>query len=112
MLPQAAVAADMVQLLEANDAWVDPNLRALISETKEKKLPRKEMSSRPAKNPSKPDKKVTKSKTAFARTDDDKDALESDNDQDFDDLAPNRIVLKRASHVSDASESDSSSDED
>ena len=120
------MAADMVQLLEANNAWVDPNLRALVT-TDDQKKNNKTIS----KNESRGDqnrsekKKIAKeehrkaAKLLSETKSDSGSSLENyddeeDIDDDFKDLAPNRIVLKRATHVSDASESedDESSEEE
>jgi superfamily II DNA/RNA helicase len=96
------MAPDLVKLLEANQAWVDPNLRALVvggdgdqpaNEGKRKRSRRKA---------------VQEVEVARAERDGDDG---SDDDDDFPELAPNRIVLKRAGHVSDAS-SDSDRGED
>ena len=102
------MAADVVKLLEANDAWVDPNLRALVATQNKnahgnhgcnEKRPKKKSRVEPAK------RRVAQQSNADSFSNyDEKD------DDDFRHLAPNRIVLKRASHVSDAS-SEESSDE-
>jgi superfamily II DNA/RNA helicase len=111
------MAADMVELLEANDAWVDPNLRGLTTEAPEKekknKTNKQPVKASKKKQPVEASKKITASKpfdqeAKGGKSEGDDDA---DDDDDFKDLAPNRIVLKRASHVSDTSESDSSDDE-
>lgn len=99
------LAPDLVKLLEANKAWVDPNLRALVvggdgdqpaNEGKRKRSRRY---------------KAVQVEVAKVEKDGDDG---SDDDDDFPELAPNRIVLKRAGHVSDASsdggEDDSDSD--
>jgi ATP-dependent RNA helicase DDX5/DBP2 len=93
------MAPDLIQLLEANKAWVDPNLRELLvvgnnnkSQKKNKKQQQQQQQNK--KPPAKPN--------PTNKTDD--EAL-SDVD-DFPELAPNRIVLKRASHVCDTSSSD------
>jgi len=92
------LAMDLIHLLEAHKAWVDPNLRALATEEDNPKS-RKKHAKKPRDNNKEKDK----------NEDDDED-----NDEpvdDFPELAPNRIVLKRASHVSDASSSDDDNDE-
>jgi ATP-dependent RNA helicase DDX5/DBP2 len=99
-----AMAADLIQLLEANKAWVDPNLRELLLDNTTKK--KKTNQNKPAK-PLKPKQLPLKAKKETTNTDD-----VTDEDEDFPELAANRIVLKRAGHVSDASSSsDESSDE-
>jgi superfamily II DNA/RNA helicase len=122
------MAADLVHLLEANNAWVDPNLRLLvngykgnISSNKTKtndnvtqigstasKQNKKENRAEPGENlPS----SKSGGKQIVASQLEDQDF--SDEDDEFADLSPKRIVLKRASHVSDASScSDESSNEE
>lgn len=94
------LAADMISLLEKTDAWVDPNLRALVGSgsSDENKATTKP----------KPPKNKPKTETKKAVTKDDTWGEDDDVD-DFPELGPGRIVLKRASHVSDPS---SSEDED
>jgi superfamily II DNA/RNA helicase len=96
------MAPDLVKLLEANRAWVDPNLRALVlggdgdqpaNEGKRKRSRRKAV------------------KAEVVRAERDGSDGSSDDD-DFPELAPNRIVLKRAGHVSDASSDRSEDDSD
>jgi len=83
------LAMDLIRLLEAHNAWVDPNLRALANEEKPNS------------------RKHAKKTRADDENDDDDEPVD-----DFPELAPNRIVLKRASHVSDASSSEDESDND
>lgn len=79
---------DLISLLEQHKQWVDPNLKELLSDENSTK-------ERPPKR-----QKI--------RKDDDED-----DDDEFANLSANRIVLKRAGNVSDASsDSSSSSDED
>jgi superfamily II DNA/RNA helicase len=89
------MAADLVKLLEANQAWVDPNLRALVvgsdggqpaTEGKRKRSRRKAVHVEVLKTEKDAD-----------------DGSDDDDDDDFPELAPNHIMLKRAGHVSDAS---------
>jgi ATP-dependent RNA helicase DDX5/DBP2 len=91
------MAADLVKLLEANHAKVDPNLLELVGQQP---------------NDNKGNKKRGKSKrdnveaVKAVKEAGPKDEVEdepSDGDE-FKDLSPKRIVLKRASHVSDASD--------
>jgi superfamily II DNA/RNA helicase len=99
-----AMAPDLVQLLEANHAWVDPNLRALARcdggdkpSMKKKKVKSKDFKVEP---------------TGKNNLEDVVDDEEDGQLDDFPELAPNRIVLKRASHVSDASSSSDESNSD
>ena len=101
------MAASLIQLLEANEQWVDPNLRLLVNDTsvekpeneKEKKnsntQKKREMKSTIQRN------KVTDGVESNVAADDDEE-----EDDEFADLSPKRIVLQRASHVSDASSDD------
>ena len=84
------LAKDILSLLQANNAWIDPNLMELAGDDGGKKTKRKKVNK----------EVVEKEPSANA-----------DNEEDWDDgqfpsLNPNRIVLKRASHVSDASDDD------
>jgi ATP-dependent RNA helicase DDX5/DBP2 len=92
------MAPDMIKLLEASKAWVDPNLRELVGggETKPKKT-----------KPAKPKPKASQ----IIKKKENDEGIMSEVD-DFPELSGNRTVLKRASHVSDASASEESSDED
>lgn len=129
----AQMANDVVDLLRSCKAWVDPNLIALVpggakqgdGESKRKKRKSNKMkdsepdaveksTSNPKKtktssNPRKKKAATNPMKTKISVVDD-KMGLDSDDDfpDEFPDLAPNRIVLKRASHVP---LSDSDSDE-
>jgi len=101
-----AMAKDVVSLLKSCNAWVDPNLQELIDSAggggggNNKK--RKE-NKKPSRKEQDPD--VKKEKATHLDDDDDWE------DGQFSNLSGNRIVLKRATHVSDAS-SDSEEDED
>ena len=88
------MAPDMVRLLEASDAWVDPNLRELAGDTAK---PNKKTKSKPAKD-------VTVKK-------ENAEGMSADDRDEFPELSGNRIIFKRASHVSDASSSESSDSE-
>eukprot|EP00980_Cylindrotheca_fusiformis_P018752 scaffold6247_cov104-Cylindrotheca_fusiformis.AAC.2 len=101
------LVTDLIGLLESTNAWVDPNLRELVA------------SPSPAKMSSNNETKGTEKKSHCAKREkqeksivDGNDDKGGDNWQDdyYPELAANRIVLKRASHVSDASSS--SEDED
>jgi ATP-dependent RNA helicase DDX5/DBP2 len=108
-----AMASDLVELLEANKAWVDPNLRALIQESSAaaksgkhaksrigKSFPSNQKSKKATANPTMGTQKIgSVSDSAFEAT--------SDEDE-FAQLSATRIVLKRADHVSDASDDEES----
>lgn len=100
------MAKDVVALLESSKAWIDPNLAELVdSETRPKKKQRRN------REDEKP--QATREEKARALPAENEAA---DNDDDWDDgqfanLSGNRIVLKRASHVSDASDSSDSDDD-
>jgi hypothetical protein len=127
----AAMAKDMVDLLRSCNAWVDPNLIALIpggikqgdGESKRKRRKRdKNTSDEPdtvdsntpnAKKMSNSTNAKKMSNTTNAKKvsitpnakkmksfDAENIGVMADVEDDFPDLAPNRIVLKRASHVS------------
>ena len=101
------MAPDLIDLLKSSGAWIDPNLRALVSgagtqgnETKRKKRRRKSTSSH------------IKSDQAGAATSEKQNNDEGENGEDIDEfsqLSGNRIVFKRAPHVS---IEDSSSEEE
>jgi superfamily II DNA/RNA helicase len=103
-----SMAGDLVRLLETHGAWVDPNLRALVQST---------VSAIAGKNSNGEDvtRHVSDSNTTTSKQvkkdmestmDSDSSAISEDK---FADLSANRIVLKRACYVSDASSSDDSS---
>jgi ATP-dependent RNA helicase DDX5/DBP2 len=98
-----AMAPDLVQLLESNQAWVDPNLRALANETANGQTGQTRR-----KNGQKKDTAAEKADVENQSIDPEE---ESDHIDDFPDLSATRIVLKRASHVSDASSSEEDDDE-
>lgn len=108
----APMAKDMVDLLRSCNAWVDPNLIALIpggdkqggGESKRKK---RKLNKMKAAESDTVDKSTENPKKAKASNVD--DGVGMDSEDEFPDLAPNRIVLKRASHVS-MSDSDSGDD--
>mmetsp|Transcript_2680 Transcript_2680/g.6382 ORF Transcript_2680/g.6382 Transcript_2680/m.6382 type:complete len:107 (-) Transcript_2680:1045-1365(-) len=98
------MASDVIDLLRSCNAWVDPNLIALVpggtkkadGESKRKRRKRDKSKDEPAAaTVKKKAPKPKKQKTSNAIVDE----MGSDMDDDFPDLAPNRIVLKRASHV-------------
>ena len=103
--------------MEATDSWVDPNLRELVGDNKHQNgSSTKRQTKRKAQQraDATPKRKQTGSATKGGGNDDVNDGGNSENDnQDdgFDDgqfvsLNPNRIILKRAAHVSDASDDD------
>lgn len=97
----APLAADMVALLVASEQWVDPNLRALVVSEK----------SRSVKTAAAAAAAMSQQETkASAEKDADSSYSNSDFEQDdpFKELSAKRIVLRRASHVSDASEDNDS----
>lgn len=137
----APMANDMVDLLRSCNAWVDPNLIALVpggikkgdGESKRKRRKRDKTKSdgpdaidnsttpnataknaNAKKTSNTPNaKKMIKPPNAKKRkssSDVENIGVKEDVEDDFPDLAPNRIVLKRASHVSysDSEEDDAS----
>ena len=94
----APMAMDVLALLEFSNAWIDPNLLELVGRNDgslSKKLCLREHTMAAAQNLG-----------ALG------DGSDTNDDDDWDDgqfarLCANRIVLKRASHVSDASQSES-----
>lgn len=97
----APLASDMIQLLEASQQFVDPNLRALV--VVKKKLVQ---ASPPPMNAM---AHITQNH-GNTRDHDDNDDADNDSYDDDDDndpflqqLSPHRIVLTRASNISDAS---------
>jgi superfamily II DNA/RNA helicase len=96
------LAKDMVDLLERTHAWVDPNLRVLMNKSNNRDKGKKTKSPRKQEQPKRKAPPPQQKRTTI-------DSHDDDDDDEFPELLPNRIVLKRASHVSDAS---SSEDED
>lgn len=92
------MAKDVVALLTESKAWIDPNLVALAGEKPQEGKRTKKR---------KRDETATKTNVDGEENDD-----YDDNEDPFPFLNPNRIVLKRASHVSDASSSSSEEDEE
>ena len=92
------MAKDVVALLTESKAWIDPNLVALAGEKPQEGKRTKKR---------KRDETTTKTNVDGEENDD-----YDDNEDPFPFLNPNRIVLKRASHVSDASSSSSEEDEE
>lgn len=107
----AAMANDVIELLRTTNSWIDPNLVALVpngveglGESKRKRR-RKGKDDQQEKDKEKPKAdEVPSTKNSLKNVD-----LDDDEDE-FAFLAPNRIVLARASHVPD-SDSDIDSDD-
>ena len=100
------MAPDLIDLLKSSGAWIDPNLLDLVpgagtqgNETKRKKRRRKSSSH------TKSDEAIAGAATSEKQN---KDEGENGEDIEFSQLFGNRIVLKRAPHVSE----DSSSEEE
>jgi len=99
----APMASDVIDLLRSCNAWVDPNLMALvpgstnqgegISKRKRRKRDKSNTNGSDAIGDNSPNAKKMKNSDA-----DGGDVME-DSEDEFPDLVPNRIVLKRASHV-------------
>ncbi len=92
------LAPDLVRLLESTNQWIDPNLQQLSDESQE--------------GVHEPMKKKQKTKQQDKPKGKDLDQLLDDEEKAFAALAGDRIVLKRASHVSDASSSSDESSDD
>lgn len=98
----APMAKDVLALLEFSNAWIDPNLLELVGAdggSPKKKRRRQEQNA------------VEEGVEVLG------DGPDIEYDEDWDDgqfanLCASRIVLKRASHVSDASESESESNDE
>lgn len=87
------LSPDLVRLLESTNQWIDPNLQQLADES-----PTLE---------SEPSKKKLKTKHSDKPKGKALDTILDDEEMAFAALAGDRIVLKRASHISDASSSSS-----
>ena len=110
------MAGDLIKLLHGNNAWIDPNLKALAPGVAEQLLGEGKSSNRKRRRKNNTDaaEKEQTSSSIISNSNDmvaEVAAQDDGDDDDYAELAPNRIVLKRASHVSDASD-ESSSDED
>jgi hypothetical protein len=97
----APMAKDVIDLLKSSNSWIDQNLIALVPggvdgcESKRKKRRR--------------DKEVIQDEPAInedAKVDEIEVGNGDSDDDDFPSLVQNRIVLERASHVKDDSDSD------
>ena len=109
----APLANDMIHLLKSSQQWLDPNLVSLAQEdnsrSQKKKSWNKAVGDNVAKKPSpyRDDVELhakTKTDPRKASNDDD-----DEDDEDYPSLALDRIVLRRASHISDASDENESS---
>jgi superfamily II DNA/RNA helicase len=125
------IAPDLVRLLEVNGAWIDPNLKELVHQcnttavaSARNTCPDNEYRKKAKSDVAEPIQVYGREKNSGNKTHEPsnnkhsmKDASYCDDDDDYDDdedfahLAPNRIVLKRASHVSDASDDDEEEEE-
>ena len=94
------MAPDLIDLLKSSGAWIDPNLLALVPGNETKKKRRRKSSSH-----TKSDEAIAGAATSEKQN---KDEGENGEDIEFSQLFGNRIVLKRAPHVSE----DSSSEEE
>jgi hypothetical protein len=95
------MADSVIELLRICNAHIDPNLLALSSAKKEESKSTKQKSGKRR-------KRKGNQQEDTSRVDNDQ-SVESDNDQ-FAHLGCNKIILKRASHVSDPEDSDSGGD--
>ena len=109
-----AMANDLVSLLHSTGAWVDPNLRELVKDddgnTDGEFSAKKKRRRRQKKKVIEADPGLSEEKDNGERN------TEADSDDDWDDgqfanLDSNQIVLKRATHVSDAEDSDSNGEQ-
>lgn len=109
-----AMANDLVSLLHSTGAWVDPNLRELVKDddgnTDGKFSAKKKRRRRQRKKVIEADPGLSEEKDKGERN------TEADSDDDWDDgqfanLDSNQIALKRATHVSDAEDSDSNGEQ-
>jgi hypothetical protein len=112
----APMANDVVELLRSCKAWVDPNLVALVpggikqndGESKRKRRKRGDGNKSEEKAET-VDTNTSPLKKKKPDDGNDKQVMEDSDDEfpdEFPDLAPNRIVLKRASHVAVDSDSE------
>lgn len=95
----APMASDVVELLNSCSAWVDPNLVALIpgsSDASSTSKRKKRKKIKPSDVDHSPETKAeTKTETK-----------QSDSDDEFESLGKKQIVLTKASHVKDNSDSE------
>jgi hypothetical protein len=97
------MASDVIDLLRSCNAWVDPNLMALIpsSTNQDEGISKRKRRKREKSNANGSDAIGDNSPNAKKMKNSDADAGDviRDSEDEFPDLVPNRIVLKRASHV-------------
>lgn len=105
----AIMAPDTVALLKASKAWVDPNLENLINELGEGAKPKKKRVARDNNPKDSLDADMTDKQSNPAANDTGSEDSDSDDGDAFPELSANKIVLKRAGHVSDASSDDDES---
>jgi hypothetical protein len=100
------LAADMIELLEKSQQWVDPNLLQLKEENSRGKGGKRPRKDKPSVSPSPngPSKALSKD-TGTTKNDD-------DDDDPFPGLTASRIVLKRSKHVAESSDDGSDGDDD
>jgi len=108
----APMANDVVELLRSCNAWVDPNLIALVPKDSkqsdgESKRKRRKRNKKTSDEGETVDTNTSNAKKKKPNVDDIQVAEDSEEDE-FAHLAPNRIVLKRASHVADSDSGDDS----
>ena len=104
------MAKDTIELLKSSNAFIDPNLLALVAkedrpssttnEPMSKSKRRRQRKEKQAKN-----NDLEANDAVGAKPTSNVEGFDSD-EEEFQSLQPNRIVLKRASHVSDAEDSD------
>mmetsp|Transcript_23996 Transcript_23996/g.66495 ORF Transcript_23996/g.66495 Transcript_23996/m.66495 type:complete len:653 (-) Transcript_23996:199-2157(-) len=110
----APMAKDVLELLRSCNAWVDPNLIALLPEdakqdTGDSKRKRRKRGKNANDEGEALDAKSSAAKKKKPDVDDSN--IMDDSEDEFAHLAPNRIVLKRASHVPDSDSEDESDSE-
>jgi len=99
------MAKDVLALLKSSNAWIDPNLVELVgTDGHAKKKQRRHRDDNPNAH--------AKGKASGNAMEANQEEVADEDGDDWDDgqfanLSANRIVLQRAGHVSDASESDS-----
>jgi hypothetical protein len=104
------LAADMIELLEKSQQWVDPNLLQLKEEERRRgKGGKRQRTETPSVVPgaTSPNKALHKALN--------KDKVNTNNDDDddsFQGLTASRIVLKRSKHVAESSDDSSEGEDD
>lgn len=109
-----AMANDLVSLLHSTGAWVDPNLRELVKD--DDGNTDGEFSAKKKRRRSQKKKVIEADPGPSEEKDKGERNTEADSDDDWDDgqfanLDSNQIALKRATHVSDAEDSDSNGEQ-